>query len=276
MKSYKIYITQNLSKKIMRCLGVSFSPGVYKFMPSNPLWRIETPSNVKGHYLHWGAFSGYDNINGGQYIENTTIGRYCSIGMNVSIGLVSHPIMWLSTTWMQYVKHPFHWNSFIRKPVDVIQFAPTTKTVIGNDVWIGAGAKIMAGVHVGDGAIIAAGAVVTKNVPSYAIVGGVPAKVIKYRFEECIISELLSLKWWEYNISDFGTIDWSNVSNAITTIRQAIKSRKVSPYIGDTLTDSDFIPYDRRILFWGEWTRLRIRIKVFGFWIVHHRRRAWE
>ena len=68
---------------------------------------------------------------------------------------------------------------------------------IGNDVWIGDSAIIMDGVKIGDGSIIAAGAVVTKDVPPYAIVGGVPAKIIRYRFDEDDINFLLELSWWE-------------------------------------------------------------------------------
>ena len=72
----------------------------------------------------------------------------------------------------------------------------TRPTNIGDDVWVGAGSIIMAGVTIGDGAIIAAGSVVTKDVPPYAIVGGVPAKILRYRFDEGVRKALLKLKWW--------------------------------------------------------------------------------
>ena len=68
--------------------------------------------------------------------------------------------------------------------------------IIGNDVWIGAWVKIKGGVRIGDGAIIAMGAIVTKDVPPYAVVGGVPAKIIRYRFSDDIILKLLEKKWW--------------------------------------------------------------------------------
>ena len=80
------------------------------------------------------------------------------------------------------------------------EFDGILRTVIGNDVWIGKRAIIKAGVKIGDGAVVGAGAVVTKDVPPYAIVAGVPAKIIKYRFDEDTIAQLLKTKWW--NLSD--------------------------------------------------------------------------
>lgn len=78
------------------------------------------------------------------------------------------------------------------------EWVGNSKVRIGNDVWIGANAVILPGVTVGDGAVIAAGAVVTKDVKPYSIVGGVPAKLIKYRFEPWQIELLLKLKWWDW------------------------------------------------------------------------------
>lgn len=91
---------------------------------------------------------------------------------------------------------------------------------IGNDVWIGDNVTIKNGVKIGDGAVIGACALVTKDIPPYAIVGGVPAKIIKYRFEEKIINELLELKWWNFNDEILKTIQYDNILDAIATLKK--------------------------------------------------------
>ena len=99
--------------------------------------------------------------------------------------------------------------------VDQKYFEEEEKTVhIGNDVWIGSNVIVVDGVTIGDGAIIAAGAVVTKDVPPYAIFGGIPAKLIRYRFDEQKIDFMLKFKWWDKeekwlrkNVKDFHNID---------------------------------------------------------------------
>jgi len=126
-------------------------------------------------------------------IVNCEIGQFCSISDEVVIGGAEHPTSWVSTSPVfQNVKH-----SGPKKKFSEFDFEGIKKTVIGNDVWIGRRAIIKAGVTVGDGAVIGSGSVVTKDIPPYAIVGGVPAKVIKYRFDENTIAELLKTKWWD-------------------------------------------------------------------------------
>ncbi|MGN0014328.1 MAG: CatB-related O-acetyltransferase [Candidatus Gastranaerophilaceae bacterium] len=116
--------------------------------------------------------------------DYTEIGRFCSIANDVVIAPSEHPLQNFST-------HPISY--------DVENYpGKETKTIIGNDVWIGTRAIISKGVTVGDGAVIAANAVVTKNVPPYAVVAGVPTKIIKYRFEDDIIEKLLGLEWWNF------------------------------------------------------------------------------
>lgn len=125
-------------------------------------------------------------------IVNCEIGQFCSISDDVIIGGAEHPIEWVSTSPVfQNVKH-----SGPKKRFSKHNFEGIARTVIGNDVWVGKRVIIKAGITIGDGAVIGAGAVVTKDVPPYAIVAGVPAKVIKYRFDEDTIEALLKSKWW--------------------------------------------------------------------------------
>jgi len=123
-----------------------------------------------------------------------TIGKFCSISRHVSVGLSPHPSNWISTSPLFFKSHNATGFKWIEK--DVYDDTPAP-ILIGNDVWIGMNAAITGGVKVGNGAIIAAHSVVTKDIPPYAIVGGVPAKIIRYRFDESIINKLEELCWWD-------------------------------------------------------------------------------
>lgn len=104
------------------------------------------------------------------------------------------------------------------------------KIEIGNDVWIGEGAFIRRGVRIGDGAIVAARSVVVADVPSYAIVAGSPARVVRYRFDEATREALLELSWWRYGLSALDGVDFTNVPAAIEHIRANIASGRAQPY----------------------------------------------
>lgn len=123
------------------------------------------------------------------------IGSYCAIGQDVKVILSNHD---MTKTVMQYT---FYRKNFGEKKVTDLHETNIQKSVtkIDNDVWIGDNVIILPGVHIYTGAIIAAGAVVSKDVPPYGVVGGVPAKLIKKRFEESKIQELLASKWWEWD-----------------------------------------------------------------------------
>lgn len=130
-------------------------------------------------------------------IQNTTIRKFCSIANDVLIGLGKHPTDNFSTSPLFYrVNNPLK-VKLVNSNSEFKEYLPVE---IGNDVWIGARAIILDGVSIGQGAIIAANSVVSKDVPPYSIVGGIPAKIIKYRFSDEKINKLLSSDWWENEI----------------------------------------------------------------------------
>ena len=126
-------------------------------------------------------------------IVNAEIGAFCSISDHVFVGGAEHPMDRVSMSPVfQNTRH-----SGPSKRFAYFESPKTKRTIIGNDVWIGHGVTIKQGVVIGDGAVIGAGAVVTKDIPPYAIAVGVPARVIKFRFNESQIESLLQLKWWD-------------------------------------------------------------------------------
>ncbi|MCQ4872717.1 CatB-related O-acetyltransferase [Butyricimonas paravirosa] len=128
--------------------------------------------------------------------ERLVIGKFCSIarGAKFIFNCANHTLKSLST----YTFPLFHEEWDLEKSDIASAWDNKGDIIIGNDVWIGYEAIIMAGVHIGDGAIIGTRAVVTKDVPPYTIVGGVPAKEIRKRFDPDTIKRLQSLKWWNW------------------------------------------------------------------------------
>lgn len=135
-------------------------------------------------------------------IDSAFIGRYTTLGPDVKIitgqhpskEIVSiHPAFYSNRAQMEFT----YVNETIFQEFKFADEDNQKKVIIGNDVWIGSYVRIMEGVTIGDGSIVAAGSIVTKDVPEYAIVGGVPAKIIRYRFEKNEIDFLKQLRWWD-------------------------------------------------------------------------------
>ena len=135
----------------------------------------------------------YSYLAGFNALMNVSIGKFCSIAQGVTIGPGRHPAsVFVSTSPVFFSTVRQCGTSF----ADTSYFSETGKVVIGNDVWIGLNAVILDDVVIGDGAIVAAGAIVTGNVAPYSIVGGMPAKLIRYRFDENQIAFLTRDQWW--------------------------------------------------------------------------------
>ena len=148
-------------------------------------------TNVKVMNCHIGANT-YIAVN--SRLFNCDVGNYCSIGPELLAGLGMHPTTEFVST------HPSFYSPQNASPISHVsdrKFQESKRIMIGNDVWIGARVTIVDGVIINDGAIIAAGAVVTHDVEPYSIVGGVPAKEIRKRFEKEEIDFLLNFRWWE-------------------------------------------------------------------------------
>jgi len=216
--SFASKITQKVSNKILneRKNGNYIFKNVY--IHKNAV--LESPVTLYANCgirnnVEIGKFS-YIN-NGTTIFYGSRVGRYCSIGKKCEIGTVDHPIDWLSTSSIQY-NMGGHFPKF-KGRLKEVEFKQIEGTTIGNDVWIGSLVIIKSGINIGHGAIVAAGAVVTKDVPPYAIVGGVPAKVLKYRFDEETIAELLEIKWWERDFKALSGIQFDNIHTAIEQLR---------------------------------------------------------
>jgi acetyltransferase-like isoleucine patch superfamily enzyme len=153
--------------------------------------KIYSGSHVVNSEIERYTYCGYDCE-----IINAKIGSFCSIAGDVKIGGAMHPTNWVSTSPIFYEGL----NTGLRKKFSNHPIKKEKVTRIGSDVWIGNNVLIKQGITIGNGSIIGMGSVVTKDVPPFAIVGGVPAKVIRYRFNDTIIEELSKSEWW--NMSD--------------------------------------------------------------------------
>lgn len=171
----------------MKCHWLAFADASTRFDGFNVLG--------KGTLLHASALGRHTYIAGAKIVR-AQVGSFCSIGPGTVIGgLGRHPTSWIST-------HPVFYSTLRQSGasfVDRDYFDEIGNVEIGSDVWIGARVLVLDGVKIGDGAVIAAGAVVTKDVPAYAIVGGTPARTIRFRFSEEVLHSLAQWKWWQFD-----------------------------------------------------------------------------
>lgn len=173
--------------------------------------QITNPNIIVGKYSYYsGYYHGHSFDDCARYlmpnrddVDKLIIGNFCSIGTGASFimaGNQGHRHEWISS-------FPFFYMSEVPEfEGSTNGYLPAGDTIIGNDVWIGSEAMIMAGIKIGDGAVIGSRALVTKDVAPYTVVGGNPAKEIKKRFQEDEIKILLEMQWWNWQLADLHAV----------------------------------------------------------------------
>ena len=250
-------------------------------------WKVRLPEHVRlggGHVFEIGRFSWQNcdvdaaendvRIGHSSYclsdMSHASCGNYCSIGMGSDIGLSQHPVDRLTTHPATYVPDAWPSDAF---PIRRRPYDGTWRTVtIGHDCWIGSGARIMGGVSIGTGAVVAAGAVVTHDVPPYAIVAGVPAKVLRYRFDPPTVAALLASRWWECDILNWDAdVDWHDIPALLGRMDQARKDGSLREWPERLVSSEDLQPFDSHRKFVFRRTDHGLFAKAFGVWL----RRKW-
>jgi acetyltransferase-like isoleucine patch superfamily enzyme len=226
---------------------IYFSPRDKKRLPDDAILNYSEGCDIEPHtaflagtnLFSMGAFS----YSWTALPTNTRVGRYCSIAKGVKILGTRHPMEWISTSSFTYDPRFIIFKNLHKKENSsfTTQKIPTTndQITIGNDVWIGADAILKPGISIGNGAVIAASALVVKDVPDYAIIGGNPGKIIKYRFNEDIIHKLSNSNWWDYKFTDFEGMDFKDPLKFHTQLAQAAKLGKIEKFAPEKIILTD-------------------------------------
>lgn len=181
-----------LRRALSRIMGVNVNEDVL----------VEDHVQLKGCVFLGRNSFGYRTYANSTAFRNARVGRFCSIGRRCSIGAAKHRVDLIST-----------------HPVCGSTSEESRETLIENDVWIGDNSVIMAGLTIGNGAVIGAGSVVTRNVDPYSIVVGVPARVLRTRFPPELVSDLVATCWWNYGDSTFEASDTITAEQVISRVR---------------------------------------------------------
>ena len=201
---------------------------------------VEPPVRVLGRLLirsdtRVGCFTEF-----GQHVElqAADVGRFSEIGNNSTIGATGHPLSWLGVSAFQYKHATWGWHPAAAQSETIdpeaggrqsFRSVGPDRAWIGNDVWLGAGVVVLRGVTIGDGCIVAANAVVTRDLPPYTICGGLPAKVIRQRVPDGLRDELLDLQWWRYSPNQLAGLPFDDPAAAVEALRPRVEAG-LEPY----------------------------------------------
>ncbi|MBY4895859.1 CatB-related O-acetyltransferase [Cupriavidus sp. AU9028] len=198
-------------------------------------FEAESPCRIsKANIIGDCSIGAFSYLGPSAEVRRATIGRFCSIAANVAIGPAEHPLDWVSShpvgfNGVRYFDGREEWEFF--KDSRQRFHGNSARTFIGNDVWIGRNAIVRQGIRVGDGAVIAGNAFVSRDVPPYAIVGGVPARILRYRFPAETIERLLSIRWWDWKLlPEEHDLDMSNVDDFVNRVEQLIGQQRLDRF----------------------------------------------
>lgn len=187
-----------------------------------------------------GAFS-YSQSN---LPAETIVGRYCSFAHAVNVFNSEHPTDWISSSPFAYDPGS---SPIFGKALEKAGIAHTFKAWphddkraaairVGHDVWVGQNVLLKRGISIGDGAVVAAGSVVTRDVEPFTIVGGAPARLIRQRFTDAIIRRIMALAWWRYNFTDFRELNPTRPQTFLDELERRIDAGSLRPYEPETVT----------------------------------------
>ena len=237
LKRQRIFFTQDGSNRFGEGHPVVFEEDTVLEPYSALLTGVDLPSIGSFSY----SFSNFPS--------STRIGRYCSISWDVKVMALNHPMDFVSTSSFSYDPHFVIFKQCLEDDgrSDIPRYGGravrpnrNNAPIIGHDVWIGQDVLLARGIEIGTGSVIGAGSVVTRSVPPYAVVGGNPAKVIRFRFDETTVDRLLKSGWWRYRFTTIGSMRYDDPSLFLDQLLDAGQRGDLVPFTPQVIRLKEF------------------------------------